>query len=342
MKGRLIALISLMLLLLAAAALYWLEDRRSVPVIHPAEGPVVQAVYATGTIEPTVMVPIAPRNTGVLKELLVDEGQTVTKGQVLAGLEDSNIQKTIEELEVRANLSEKEFRRKEALLEKGAVSRTMLDQAEADWQAARAALERTQFELDFLKLVAPEDGLIIRRDGEIGEVITVNEPVFWMSCCAPLRVAVEVDEEDIPLVKVGQPVLLRADAFPGQVYKGQVKSITPKGDPVSRSYRVRIEIAGESPLMSGMTAEANIITEQKDKVLLVPPSALKAGAVLVVDAEKIRRVPVQTGVEGKEGIEILQGLSGDMLVVQTYDPQLSDGDVVDHQLVTWVPAGQDE
>lgn len=341
MKARLIALV-LIVLLLAAGAGYWLDDRQRLAVVHPVEGPIMQVVYATGTIEPTVMVPIAPRNTGVLKELLADEGQVVTKGQILAGLEDSNIQKTIEELEVRANLAEKEFRRKEALLEKGAVSRTALDQAEADWQSARAALERSQVELGFLKLVAPEAGMIIRRDGEIGEVIALNQPVFWISCCAPLRVTAEVDEEDIPLVKVGQPVVLRADSFPGQIYQGLVKSITPKGDPVSRSYRVRIEIKGETPLMSGMTAEVNIITEQKDKALLLPPSALKAERVLVVESGKIRKVPVQSGIAAKDGVEIRQGLAAGMLVLQSYDPQLLDGDAVDSHLVEWLPAGSSE
>ncbi|QQG37030.1 MAG: efflux RND transporter periplasmic adaptor subunit [Micavibrio aeruginosavorus] len=334
MKRRLTALIFLVLLL-SAAVFYGLNVRSNVAVIHPAQGPVVQAVYATGTVEPTVMVPISPRSTGVLKELLVDEGQAVTKGQILAGLEDSNILKAIEELEAKATLAEKEFKRKTTLLEKGAVSRAIVDQAEAEWQVARASVERTQAELGFLRLIAPEDGIVIRRDGEIGEVIAINQPVFWMSCCAPLRVSAEVDEEDIPLVKVGQAVLLRADAFPGRIYNGHVKSITPKGDPVARSYRVRIEIADQTPLMTGMTAEANIITGQKDKALLLPPSSLRAGYVLAVDNGKIRKVAVEKGITGKEGVEILNGVAPGALILQNFDPDLNEGQKVDYRLLDW-------
>lgn len=334
MKHRLIALL-LVVLLLSTSAVYWLNEGRTVAVIQPAEGSVVQAVYATGNVEPTVMIPISPRSTGVLKELLVDEGQAVTKGQILAGLEDSNILKSIEELEAKSNLAEKEFKRKTVLFEKGAVSRAIIDQAEAEWQAARASVERTQAELGFLKLIAPEDGTVIRRDGEIGEVIAINQPVFWLACCAPLRVSAEVDEEDIPLVKVGQAVLLRADAFPENIYSGHVKSITPKGDPVSRSYRVRIEISDLTPLMTGMTAETNIITAQKDKTLLLPPSAFRAGYILIVDGGKIRKTAVERGIAGKTGIEILSGVGPDTLVLKTFDPDLKEGQSVDHRMFDW-------
>src|SRR6185437_1967818 len=145
-----------------------------------------------------------------------------------------------------------------------------------------------------LKLVAPADGRIIRRDGEIGQLIAANQTVFWLSC-APVRVSAEVDEEDIARVKPGQPVLLRADAFPGRIFDGTVESITPKGDPIARSYRVRISLAAGTPLMIGMTAETNIILRRDEHALLLPAGTVTQDMVWVVDNDRLVRRKVTVG-----------------------------------------------
>src|SRR5690606_24661917 len=149
-----------------------------------------------------------------------------------------------------------------------------MQKTRSEWEAARAASEKAAAAVSFMKLIAPEAGRIIRRDGESGQLIPANQPVFWLSCCAPLRVSAEVDEEDIARVQPGQKVLIRADAFPGKTYEGKVQSITPKGDPVTRTYRVRIALVEETPLLIGMTAETNIILRENEHALLIPASAL--------------------------------------------------------------------
>ena len=112
----------------------------------------------------------------------------------------------------------------------------------------------------------------------MGDFIPVNQPVFYLAKAGvPLRISADVDEEDIPLVKVGQKVLIRSDAFPSRVFTGEVLEITPKGDPVARSYRVRIELPADTALMIGMTAETNIVTAEKQDALLVPASAVSGG-----------------------------------------------------------------
>jgi RND family efflux transporter MFP subunit len=334
----LILLVAVLLAVVSGGYFYSQYAAGEVRLVQPVYAPAVQAVYATGTVEPSVLIPIAPRSTGVLAELLVDEGDTVAKGQVLARLDDSDLVKNIEELKAKEVLAKKEYERKSALISKGAVSQSMVDQADAEWQATHAALDRATVQMDFLKLQAPEEGLIIRRDGEMGAVITVNQPVFWMACCAPLRVTVEVDEEDIPLVKTGQDVLLHADAFPDKIFNGVVQSITPKGDPVARSYRVRVGLTGETPLMTGMTSEANIITLKKDKALLVPRTAYYDGYVLVVEDGVIRRKAVKTGIEGRDSIEILEGISAEALLVAVYDQSLPDVRRFKKKVSSWSPA----
>src|SRR5512141_2372267 len=85
-----------------AGAAYWrLRGPVPVEVVHPTRGPAIDAIYATGTVEPTVMLPIAPRTTGRLIERNVDEGSVVRKGQVLARLDDADLASTVDELQAR-------------------------------------------------------------------------------------------------------------------------------------------------------------------------------------------------------------------------------------------------
>ncbi len=312
------------LLLGGGGATCWLW-RDGVEVIRPYWGVAVQAVYATGTVEPSVMLPIAPRITTRLMELHVDEGVTVKKDQLLARMEDEDLRQKIRELQAREAFSRHELERMQTLLRQRVISKAEHDRARVEWETAEAAVARAAAESDFMKLIAPADGRIIRRDGEVGQLIPANQPVFWLSCCELLRISAEVDEEDIVLVQPGQRVLIRADAFPEQIYEGSVQSITPKGDPVSRSYRVRIVFREETPLMIGMTAETNIIIHQTSEALLVPSGAVKQGNVWLVEGDKLVKRKVSIGVKGLKETEILSGIEADDVIVLKPEVELEEG-----------------
>ena len=325
-QGKPLQVILLVVCLLVGggAAISWLE-RDGVDVIHPHRGLAVQAVYATGTVEPSVMLPIAPRIAARLMELHVDEGVTVKKDQLLARMEDQDLSQKIRELQTREAFAKKEFERRQALLKQRIISNSEHDRARAEWKAAEAAVDRATAESDFMKLVAPADGRIIRRDGEIGQLISANQPVFWLSCCTQLRISAEVDEEDIALVQPRQKVLIRTDAFPDQTYEGFVQNITPKGDPVSRSYRVRIGFSEETPLMIGMTAETNIIIRETPEALLLPSSAVMQGNVWLVEEDRLSKRKVSIGAKGIKETEILSGIEADDVIVLKPEDELQEG-----------------
>jgi RND family efflux transporter MFP subunit len=285
----------------------------------------VLAVYATGTVESTVMLPIAPRVAARLKELYVDEGDSVRRDQLLARMEDDVLLQSIRELQANEAFLEHEFKRKESLLKQRVISKAELDRARSEWAVARAAVAKAVAESDFMKLLAPADGRIIRRDGEVGELIPANQAVFWLSCCTALRISADVDEEDIALVKPGQKVLIRADAFPEQIFEGSVQSITPKGDPVSRSYRVRIGFDNETPLMIGMTAETNIIIRETPEALLLPSGAVTQGNVWLVAEDKLVKRKVTIGARGLKETEILSGIEADDVIVLKPGAELKEG-----------------
>ena len=105
----------------------------------------------------------------------------------------------------------------------------------------------------------------------------------------PLQVVAEVNEEDIPRVAVGQTVLLRTDAFAGRRLEGKVHEITPMGDAVAKTYRIRIALPDDTPLHVGMSVEANVVTREKAGALLVPADAVQGQHVFVVDGNRVRR-----------------------------------------------------
>ena len=323
-KPLLVVLVIVSLLVGGGAAFHWLRHD-GVEVIRPHRGLAMLAVYATGTVESSVMLPIAPRIAARLQELFVDEGATVKKDQLLARLEDEVLRQTIREVQANEAFLKQEFERKESLLKQRVVSQTEHDRARKEWAAAEAAVARATAESDFMKLLAPAHGRIIRRDGEVGELIPANQPVFWLSCGKSLRISAEVDEEDIALVQPGQKVLIRADAFPEQTYEGSVQNITPKGDPVSRSYRVRIEFSEETPLMIGMTAETNIIIRETPEALLLPSSAVTQGNVWRVEEGRLVKHKVTVGAKGLKETEILSGIEVDDVIVLKPDAELKEG-----------------
>ena len=286
-----------------------------VAVAHPTRGPAVQAVYATGSVESTIMLPIAARITARLAELGVDEGARVRQGQVLGRLEDTDLRNALAQLRSQEAFARGEYQRAAALVKSGTVPKSTYDKARSDWLAASAASTRAAAELDFAKLVAPADGVVIQRDGEVGQMIPLNQAVYWIAVDSPLRIAAQVDEEDIARVRPGQDVLIRADAAPNRVMHGTVQSITPRGDPVARSYRVRIGLAAATPLQIGMTVEVNIIVSKTDDALLLPPSAISANRVWCVRDGRLEPRAVTTGASGSTQVEIVSGLAPDDLVV---------------------------
>ncbi|WP_269530806.1 efflux RND transporter periplasmic adaptor subunit [Chitinimonas sp. BJYL2] len=303
-----------------AVGAFWLSRPGSVAVVSPTVGEAIEAIYASGQIEPGVQLPIAPRNAGYVAAVLAREGDAVKRGQVLIRLQDDDLANGEAELAARADLARRQWLRAQDLRKQGFVSQAELDRSRSEQDAAQAALARSQSQRRFLQLTAPADGLILKRDVEVGQFVNVGQPLLYLSCCAPLRVSAEVDEEDISRVQIGQPVLLRADALGDAVIQAEVAEITPKGDPVSRSYRVRMKIAEPDRFRVGMTVDANIVLARRQQALLLPRTAVSDQQVWRVQDGKLLRSKVVTGATTADKIEIRSGIGAqDQIVVKPLD-----------------------
>lgn len=326
MRRRL--LLAALLVLAAAAGWTWWTLPPAVAIAFATTGPALRAVYATGSVEPVHWAKVGPAVRARITEVLVEEGQRVTEGQPLARLDNREALHRVEEAEARARFAQEDLARVRALVTRDVASRAALDRAEAEARAVGAVAEAAQRRLDDYVVRAPSDGMVLRRDAEVGEVVDTPAALFWIGEPHPLRVTAEVDEEDIAQVREGQRVLLRADAFPGRVLTATVGQITPKGDATRKAYRVRLALPDDTPLMIGMTVEANIVLRETDDAVLVPPAALRDGRVFVVRQETVEARPVELGVQGARAVEVLRGLARGEAVVIDPPAGLTTGQAV--------------
>ena len=318
------------LTVVAALGFAWFKFRPPEVVVgKPFRGDAIAAAYATGSVEPVLLIQVSPRVTARLSALHVDEGNLVSEGQVLATLESEDLKAAVQAATAREARAKAEYERLRAMKDSGAMSAQQRDNAR--YQAEASLAERTQAEaqLKYLALTAPQAGRVIKRDHEVGETIGAKDIVFSLAAGTDLRVTAEVDEEEAARVVVGQEVLLKADALPGEVLRGTVASITPKGDPVARSFRVRISIPEGQKLLIGMTVETNIIFERHAEALLIPTTAIEKvvekEVVWIVEGNRLALRTVKVGIRGDKNTEVLSGLSGDESVVTSYSPTYTPG-----------------
>jgi RND family efflux transporter MFP subunit len=323
-------LLALLLIAASAAGGAWFLWRLpvSVAVAAPSRGPAVEAIYATGNVEPVKWVKVGPTVAGRIESLTCIEGMAVQRAQLLITLERATEQAKIAELEAKVKFRQQEVDRYAELVKRDAASRQNYERALSELDQGKATLAAARQELEDKMIRAPLDGVVLRKDGEIGEVVKAGDALCWIGQPAPLRVTAEIDEEDAPRLRLGQRTLIAADAFPGRVVEGRVDEITPMGDPLNKSYRARIGLPEDSPLLVGMTTELNIIVRESADSILVPLAALRAGAVWIAVDGAARRRPVVTGVYGDEAVEIREGLDGDELLILNPPADLADGDPV--------------
>lgn len=318
---------------LAAGAVYALNRNgaRAVALVSPQRGMAVEAVYATGTVEPENWAKIGPVTTGRIAEMLVDEGDVVKRGQHLARLDDREASAKVNELEARAVYWREELARAKTLADSGIRPRESAQKAKSEYDQANAAINAARQRRTDLLVIAPLDGVVLRRDGEPGEVVKPENTIFWIGESRPLRITADVDEEDIALVASGQKVLIKADAFPDSGLVGTIDRITPKGDPVNKTFRVRVRLPDDTPLLIGMTTEINIITAEKADAWLIPASAVINGAVLVEQDGHAQARPVVLGIKGRDRVEILSGLAATDRIVASPPAGLKAGDRIKAQ-----------
>jgi RND family efflux transporter MFP subunit len=315
--------------LVVAAAAWWLAGRGTpVRTAGVERGDAAAVVYATGIVEPVHWAKVAALQRKRIVEICRCEGRAVKKGEVLARLDDAEERALLTELEARLARFQEDAERLKRLVDRNVTARTTYEEklTQVREQESRVAAQKDR--IADLALKAPMDGVVLRRDGEVGEIAGTGQSdvLLWVGDPKPLRVAAEVNEEDIIRVRQGQRVLLRHEGSSDTPLAAVVQSITPKGDPATKTFRVYLELPDDTPLRIGMSVEANIVVAEAKGVRLVPAEAIGNGnTVLVVESGRIAKRSIEAGIRGTRLVEVRSGLGDGDRVVTPYDATLEQG-----------------
>jgi len=315
------------------------------PTASVARGTIERIVVASGTIEPEHLVEVRSKVSGIVEEFLVDAGDRVSAGQVIAEIDRETLEAAVREArailreaQVSRDLMTRELERRSKLFERGIESHDGIDRARSDQAAsearlerARATLERLEQELAWATVTAPIDGVVLRRELNPGAAVasvaavTGGTVLMTIADTSQMHLLGVIDENDIAQVQVGMEARIRTEAHPTSVFAGRVRKIASLGDRKDNvtSYKVEVTLLeGVERLRARLSADADIVAEVHSGALVVPEAALVYdGDTVAVDVvrngSEPERRPVRVGITQKDRVEILDGVAeGDVVRLQ--------------------------
>ena len=317
-----------------------------VTVLVPGTTLVARTVTASGSVAARRDSAIGVQGEGGrVTAVLVDAGQRVTKGQMLARIDNSVQVQTSNQLaaslrsaQADARLADNNLKRAQALVGRGFISKADIDQRTAtrDGAAARVAVAQAQLaennaRVERLNVRAPANGLILARGVETGQIVSPSAVLFRIAEGSVLEMRAQVAEQDIANLRTGMTATV-TPVGSAQEYRGRVWLLDPVIDNVSRQGIARIALPYSPGLRVGAFAKTRITAGEASRPVL-PQSAVQADEkgsyVLVVGAEnKVERRAVTVGTVSDQGVAIATGLSGQEKIVASAAAFLRPGEKI--------------
>ena len=305
----------------------------SVTVIVPGQSEIGRTIVASGTLAARRDQSIGVSGQGGrVTRVLVEEGDFVRAGQLLASIErDVQVQQAAQQraniaaAQADAELARNNLERARQLVDRGFVSRADVDQRQATYdsavarvEVARAQLRQTQASIGLLDIRAPNAGLILERNIEVGQVVGGGTNAFRMARGGEMEMRAEVSQDDLGNINVGMPANVTPTGT-DRDFDGRVWQVSPTIDPQSRQGEVRIAIPYDGAIRPGGFAEARIGAGASTAPLL-PQSAVLADAegnyvMIVNDENRVERRAVRIGNVDDRGVTIVSGISGNERIV---------------------------
>ena len=356
-RGRIIGILVLLALFIGVGGVAWLRSEKS-PKYRTApveRGEIVATVSASGTLNAVTTVQVGSQVSGKIKNLYADFNSRVEKGKLIARIDPDTFEAKVNQAKAdvdNAKVAVKDAKIKRdsraALFQEGGISQEERDSAQASYdsaaarlEAALAALRAAQVELDRTHIYAPVNGVVIARNVDVGQTVaaSLQAPTLFLIAedLTKMQVDTNVDEADISRIQVGQQASFTVDAFPEEVFKGQVVQI--RQAPIVQqnvvTYNVVVAVVNpELKLKPGLTANVKILVDRRANALKIPNAALRFrppspdGEPLA--AQEKTRGPSQLWIldDGRlSGVAVKLGLSDE------YFTEVLEGDVKEGQSV---------
>ncbi len=306
---------------------------RIAPVTEEVTAP---PVVATGVLAPKEEITLSFKIGGVIGHLPVDEGQVVHAGDMLAALDLREIDANVTRAQSAAEKAERDSARAQRLFADSVATLSQVQDAATGLQVARADLEAARFNRRYAVIVAPADGVILRRLAEPNELTGAGTPVLVLGSRARGSVVrVGLADRDAVRVRRGDRASVAFDAFPERAFSGAVREIGAAADAATGTYAVEIAVPEAARLPAGLMAQVEIRPGVRSLATLVPVEALlevdgsrATVFALGADGRTVERREVVIGFLLGERVAVASGLERVRAVITDGAAYLENGDAV--------------
>jgi len=292
------------------------EETPPIPVetSTPVRGDVVAVYSGTAPIEAFAEADVIAKVEGEIREVLAEEGDEVTEGQVIAHLDGDRLRLELNESRARLRKMQRDFERNKDLRGKGLLSEGDFEKLQYDLEALQASYNLASLELDYTQIRAPINGVVSERYVKIGNTIRIGDPLYRVTGLDPLVAYLHIPEREYRQISAGQPVTIDIDALADQRIIAAVTRVSPIVDAATGTFKITIEIRdNERRIKPGMFGRMSIVYDRHENVLQIPRSAiveeLGSESVFVVEEGKAIHKLVTTGYGENGMIEVVSGLA---------------------------------
>ena len=272
------------------------------------------AVYSgTAPIEAFADAMVIAKVGGEVRDILVEEGDDVTSGAVLARLDGDRLRLEAEQAEANLRKLQRDYQRNVDLKGRGLISEGDFEKIQYEMEALQATFDLATLELSYTEIRAPINGVVSERFIKLGNTIDVNAPTFQVTSLVPLISYLHVPEREYRRINIGQDATIHIDALAGMQFEAIVSRVSPVVDPDTGTFKISIEVSDSSRrLKPGMFGRIDIVYDMHRDAMQIPRSAIveEAGqsAIYVIEDNVAERRIIRTGyIEGGR-IEVLDGL----------------------------------
>ncbi len=279
----------------------------------PGRGDIFAVYSGTAPIEAFADATVIAKVGGEVRDILVEEGDDVKSGAVLARLDGDRLRLEKEQSEANLRKLQREYQRNLDLKGRGLISEGDFEKIQYDMEALQATFDLATLELGYTAIRAPISGVISDRFIKVGNTIDVNAPTFQVTSLEPLISYLHVPEREYRRINPGQVATIYIDALVGTEFAASVSRVSPIIDAETGTFKISIEVSDPSRrLKPGMFGRINIVYDMHADAMQIPRSAIieEAGqsAVFVVADNVAERRVIRTGYAEAGQVEVLEGL----------------------------------
>ncbi len=323
-------------------------------------------LHLTGNIRAWKQVNVFSKVPGeIIKQIYVDKGDYLKKGEPIASLENETVLAKIEEAaagvesaearlkqaKTKRNILEKDFIRLNNLYKENAIAKQKLDHLEAELDAAnenmtlakanikryKATVKQLKIHLKNHTITAPISGYVSAKYIDAGSMSNPSQPIIRISEEKKLKIITTITEKEFRHIKIGIPATIKVDSFPEKSFTGNISIINPSIDPATRTGEIEIYLKNDNRVLkSGMFAKINLLLGENHATVISKDAILKLPAtgnyyVFTIENSKAVQNNIKTGISQDNYVEVLDGLSPGALVVINGQNRLYEGAFVEIQ-----------